>query len=265
MGVAVDTIAFSAVNPGVAGAIATPATGDTNRIREFATTSKAGLHQVIRKAATAGFVQIVTPVFHDAVRGIRFTTAETPSRFLSPRETFEPVMPGDTLAITISGGSAETDLVVLGIYYNDLLGVTARLFSWSDIVGKIEHIKPVQVAVTTSASIGTWQDTILNVTEDLLKADRKYAVLGYVTDVALGAVALKGSELGNLRVGGPGLPFSDLTSNFFVDESVRHNMPYIPVISANNRSAIFVSTVNDLASTAANVQIILGLLPPSFQ
>lgn len=264
MPLAIDTAAFFATNPGAGFTTATNSPGDSNRVRDFQSGSKAILTQVIRKGAAAGAVRIFSPVMHDAVRGITFQTSESPSRFLLPAEIGEPMQAGDTLTIQLTGGTAETDLAVLQFYYQDLAGSAARLFMWQDIVGAIEHVKPLLVAVNSGGTPGTWVDTALNATEDLFKADRQYAVLGYVTDVVLGAIAVKGSDTGNLRVGGPGQTTSDNTSNFFVNESQRHNTPMIPVIKANNKAAAFVSIVNDVANVAANVQLVLALLAPTF-
>lgn len=198
MGLAIDTLAFHATNPGAAGAAVVAATGDSATIRNYTPGTAARIEQVIRDGATEGFVQILSPSLHDDVRGLRWTTAEAPAHFLLNEGLSEPVQSGDALAITASGGTAETDNVILGVYYQDAPGLAAPLRNWADIQGAIEHVKILEVDVTNSASPGTWTDTVITQTENLLKADRLYAVLGYITDVSQSCIAVK--EIGRAHV-----------------------------------------------------------------
>src|SRR5690348_14643185 len=109
MGTAIDTVVFTASNPGSAGAAATANTGDSFTIRNFPNSAYARIDGVVRQGATEGFVGLKSPRMHDAVRGLQFITSETPSVFLLPRQTGQPVYPADTLTVSLSGGTAETD------------------------------------------------------------------------------------------------------------------------------------------------------------
>jgi hypothetical protein len=264
MGLAVETIGFSAVNPGAVGAAAVMAGSDSNRVRNFGGAGGARLVDVFRQGATTGFVRLVSPALHDVSRGITLLSAETPFRFPFPRETGQPLAAGDTLAITLSGGAAETDVGAAVIYYDDLDGISARLYSWPDIVGAIDTIKPVQVNFNTAAP-GTWVDTAVNATEDLLDADYKYAVLGYLTDTALCVIGCRGQETGNLRLCGPGAIDTNATADYFVRASQDLGKPYIPVFSANNKAGFQVSALGTpAAATAVQSQLILARLRPGF-
>lgn len=264
MGVAAETIAFFATNPGAGGAAATMATGDSNRVRTFAQTTPSKLIAACRQGVTEGFLQIASPALHDNVRGIRFITSETPTSFALPRQIGQPLVPGDTLNITLAGGGAEVDAGALTFFYGDLSGIAARLHGWSDIAGQVEHVKVLEVDFNTAAVAGQWQDTVITTTEDLLNADRSYAVLGYSTDIAMVAVGIKGQETGNVRLCGPGITRTDDTSDYFAEMSELFGVPMIPVISANNKGSIFVSAAAVQVGAAAKVCLYLGRLAPGF-
>lgn len=264
MGLVIDTPVFDANNPGSGGATPTAASGDSNIVRNGNVGSKITLFGITRKGATEGFVKIISPVLHDDVRGLQYITAETPSHFLLPEGVGEPMVPNDNLALTVSGGTAEHDQIALHMFYQDLAGVAAPLKMTTDIQGAIEHIHPVEVDITNSGTPGTWTDTVITTTQNLFKADRKYAVLGYITDTAQTVIGCKGSDTGNLRACGPGLTASDFTSDYFWRMSLRWNLPLIPVFQANNRAGFFASTIDTTASTTPKVVFIMALLAASF-
>jgi len=260
MGLAIDTIVGHATNPSTTVTAATMASGDSLTVRSFGPGAYARLEKVIRAGATSGIVQVRSPMFHDNVRGIRFTSAEDPSTFLLPPDVGQPLTSQDTLIMELTGGTAETDLGILAVYYSNVMGTAARLHSWGDISGNIKSIKPVEVDCTASATIGTWVDTVATATENLLHANTDYAVLGYVTDVEVAAVGVKGQETGNLRICGPGTTATDDTSDYYIKWSQRENTPHIPVINAANIGSVYASVVDDEASTAVRVQLILAEL-----
>lgn len=261
MGLACDTIVTSALNPGAGPtAFTTAASSDSLVIRNFAPTANARLIQLTRRGATSGFFRVRSPLMHDNVRGYMFTTGETPSLMAIPFEVAQNLYAQDTLIAEGSGGAAETDLGIVTVLYSDLIGAAARLHMSGDIKPLIKNLKPVTVAVTSSATIGAWTDTVVTTTEDLLHANTDYAVLGFITNVALGYVAIKGQDTGNLRVGGPGSINVEDTSWWFWANSDFHSMPFIPVINSANKGSIFVSVVDSAASTAATITLLLAEL-----
>jgi len=257
---AIDTVVGHAANPGAAFTAVAFNQGDSGVVRNFAQTDTAYLERITRAGGSSGAARVLSPLLHDNVRGITFTSAETPTHYLMPQQRGEKLNPQDTLTVQVTGGAAETDLVALSIYYSNLPGASARLHSWSDIMPLIAHIKPMEVDCTNAAAIGTWTDTVITTTENLLKANTDYAVLGYVTDIAQGMIGIKGLETGNLRVCGPGTTLTDTTSNFFVEWSQREQTPHIPVFNSANNGSTYVSTCDTTASTTPKVQLILAQL-----
>lgn len=260
MGVAIQTVAGVAVNPGATFTAVTVNTGDSFNPANFALTDQGFLHQLIRGAATAGAARLISPRLADAVRPIELHTDIVQSRLLLPRRTGQPVYPADVITAQLTGGTAETDVLAATYYYSNLPGIAARLHMWADLAGLVRNIKTIQVAVTNSATIGAWTDTVLTTTENLIKADSDYAVLGYTTDTALTAIGIKGPDTGNFRICDTGSDFSDDTAEVFINNSERHGLPWIPVFAANNRAATFVSTIVNTASTTANISLICAEL-----
>lgn len=258
--VAIDTVVGHAANPSTTFTAVTFNTGDSGAVRSFAPTDTAVLERITRAGATSGSARVLSPLLHDNVRGITFTSPENPTVFMMPQNQGQRVYPQDTLAVSVTGGTAETDAVALSIYYSNLPGANARLHNWADIKALISYIKPMEVDVTNSATIATWTDTVITTTEQLLRANTDYAVLGYVTDTVQAMVGIKGSETGNLRVCGPGTTATDDTSQYFVDWSNREGTPHIPVFNSANQGSVFVSTCDVVASSTPKVQLVLAQL-----
>jgi hypothetical protein len=264
MGLAVETLAFRVANPGTTFTAVTMATGNSNVVRQFSQGSKAVLEHATRQGATSGAWRIISPVLHDNVTGITLITAETPSVLLLPDYVGEPMQPGDTLTIQGTGGTAETEVGSITIYYQDVLGLSAMLYNWADILPAVEHLKTFEVDCSVGGTAGIWADTLLNATDKQAKADRKYAILGWVTDTALAAIGFYGGETGNVRIGGPANTTPEESSHWFIQESERMGTPHIPVISANNFGSTNVSIVTTATSGTAKITVSCALLRAGF-
>lgn len=262
--VALDTIladVHNATGSAIPLTAATPATGDSFVVRNFPDSSWARLEAVSLQAGVAGRqVQIKSPGFHDNVTGLTWKTSQSPAGFLLPQEVGQPLTRGDTLSVLIDAALTSDSVATLHAYYAQGAGSDGRFYSWGDISGIIKSIKPVQVAITTNATIGAWQDTLITTTDNQLHADTDYAVLGYASDVALVAICVKGQDTGNLRAGGPGVIDGFDTSNYFVAMSQLHGTPHIPVINSNNKGSIYLSAAANTASVAATPALILAEL-----
>lgn len=260
MGACIDTVAGFITNS-AALANATVAPGDTLAVRNFQDGAAfARLEAVIFKGTAARTIRITSPMLHDVSRGLTFISAQAPTQINMPQDVGQPLHPGDTLSVALNSGAADSSAFALQNYYSDLPGIAARLHSWGEVAPLIKNLKPLQVAAAASATVGNWNDTGLTATESLLHASVDYAVLGYQVDVAVTAVALRGSDTGNFRIGGPGSVLQDTTADYFIDLDARHSGPHIPVINAQNAAATVTSVVDNAAGTAVNVQWILAEL-----
>lgn len=238
----------------------TVATGDSLTVRAFAPPSTAFLDDMIIDGAAAATARLTSPYLHDTTRGITFITAATPSFNLIPDQAPQPLASQDTLSLVASTGAATEVVVALVNYYTDLGASNARLHSWGDIAGLIRQIKPLEVDITTSATVGQWNSEVITNTENLLKANTDYAVLGYVTNVACAVLGLQGQDTGSLRICGPGSTDTNLTSNYFVDKANATGRPYIPVINAANAGNTSIVAADKAASTAVKPFLVLAEL-----
>ena len=262
MGLAIDTILVDVNNPGSSFTAATVASGngDSLTVRNFAPSSQARIVDVIRRHATAGGTRVISPLMHDNVTGMTWYSTENPSILAMPDYFGQPIQPGDTLVVQATGGTAAHCSIALVLHYDNLSGASANLFSLADIRNQIKSLKPMTVAVTTNGTVGLWQDTVITTTENQLHASSYYAVLGFGTDTALGGVGFKSQATGNLRVVGPGSTNLEDTTDYFVQKGEAWGIPYIPVFSGQDRSACYVSTFDNAASTTANITLLLAEL-----
>lgn len=265
VGLAIDTVGFFRTSGAGADASllgATVAPGDSFTVRSFAQTSTASLEAVLYDATTAGgAVRVRSPMLHDNVRGLQWTPGESPSAFLLPAAAEQLLQRQDTLTVEMLVNAAtETDVGALVIYYPDLTGASARLHAWGDISGIVAQMKVLEVDANTSATAGNWADTGITATENLLEANTDYAVLGYLVNTAVCAVAVKGGETNSLRVGGPGSIREEVTSDYFLRMANTKQTPHIPVFNSSNKDSIYVSLLAHQVSTAVKVQLILAEL-----
>jgi hypothetical protein len=238
----------------------TVAPGDSLTVRAFRSPQQAFLDDIVLKGGQSVTGRLTSPYLHDTTRGITVLTAQAPSVETINNYASQALSSQDPMVLQALSGAANSTIAALLTYYTDLGASDARLHLFGDIAGLINQIKPVEVDVTASATIGAWNDTLITTTENLLKANTDYAVLGYIVDVACAVVAIKGQDTGNLRCGGPGSVLSFVTNTYFVDKSNTLGRPYIPVINAANVNNTFVSVADNAASTAVKVQMQLAEL-----
>jgi hypothetical protein len=261
MGIACDTVAAFATNPGavVTAATVTPG-GDSLTVRAFNPASSARLESISRMGAAAGKVGVRSPLLHDPVTGIRAARPAGLSAYALPRDFEQALQSNDALIVEMTGGAAETDACALTVYYDDLRGAAADLRMPGDIQGQTKYIKSIPVSAASSGAATKWNDLALNSAEDLLHAGKSYAVLGFLTDAAMMAIGIKGACTGNLRVTGPGLTSGEDTYEYFVRESERTGRPHIPVFNANDKAATFVSFIDAAGGVTPNITLLVAEL-----
>ena len=263
MGLAMDLQAGYATNPGSTITALTPSPNDSFVVKSFSPSANAYLEQLIRGGAETGLIRVRSPLMHDYVQGIRFSCPAGGSGNLLGQLVNQPLYTQDTLVVEVTGATSGSDVGVIGIYYTDLGGASARLAMPGDISGRVRNIVGLEVDVTSSATIGTWADAALTVTEDVLRANTDYAVLGWLCNTSLTAVALRGPDTSNLRVGGPGPSSIYFTGEYFVRMSERTGLPHIPIINSANKGGTYISCVHYAASTAIAVTLIMAELRPA--
>lgn len=245
MGSIYEVVTGRVTNPAALTAL-TANTGDSFSIRSFGEGVTPYLEQMWTQQATAGIFRVRSPRMHDSTQAIRTIAPAASALGLLAPGTEQRVYQTDTLTVELQGGGAEVDAGALLIYYANTSAGSARNAMWEQVKPLILNHLTVQVDVAGPVTSGDWSPgTNLTNFTDLLHADTWYAVLGYELDAACLAVALRGPDTGNYRVGGPG-GLSPLESrDWFKRMSQIHGTPHIPVINSQNDGATqaFVSRI----------------------
>lgn len=260
MGSIIEVITGRATNPAALTAL-TVNTGDTFTVRSYGEGVTPILENLWTQQATAGFVRLRTPRIHDAVQGIRMVANAARPSSLLPYGTEQRLQSTDALTFEIQGGGAEVDAAAALMYYANVSSGQGRFATWEQVKPLIANILSVQVDVAGPTTSGDWSaGTNITNFSDLLKADTWYAVLGYTLDTASLAVAIRGADTGNYRVGGPGILEADETRDWFVKLSKAHGTPHIPIINSQNKGATqaFVARVG--AGGTINVSFVMAQL-----
>lgn len=263
MGLAIDTVLVDVHNAATTAIGLTNGTvtnsGDSLSVRSFHN-GYAKLESLFLQGSGTRQARVISPRFHDNVTGLTFNTPESPSEFLFPRDVAQPLYSSDTLTVQLDAAGSSDTVAALLAYYSDIEGIQANLLTWEQVKARMVNLKTVPVAVTTSGTPGTWTDTAITTTENQLKADYSYAVLGFEPSAALACMGLKGPATGNLRVCAPGATATlDITS-YFLELGLRQGTPHIPVFKANDRNNTFVSSASNAASVSATVTMICAQL-----
>lgn len=246
----------------------TMAAGDSLTVRNAPLDQKVRLLQMWAILQTAtGFVRLRSPRLHDNVQGLRYTIPVTDPQPLLPMGIAQTLIPQDTLIgeIQVADAAGQFENVALLINYDNLPGADARLATWDDVARRINgNIVTVENTIVTLATGGWTGAQALNTAFDLLKANTDYALLGYHCSVQSCAVAWRGADTGNLRVGGPGTIIQrDLTAWWFKNLSLEYGLPLIPIFNSANKAGILIDIVQNQAAAAVVVDSIFAEIGPA--
>jgi hypothetical protein len=260
---AIEVVAGRATNPGAAFTALTPNTGGSFTVRNAALSSRIFLDGVWYKGASAGSVQVKSPRMHDNVKGMQYQAAAANAFNLMGDFPRTKLVPQDVLSFSITGGAAETDDAAILISYEDLPGSNGRWASWEQILPRIVELVTNEVSISAAATLGDWSaGTALNATNDLLRANTDYAVLGYVCQNSVCAIALQGPDVGGLKAGGPGNSNVLETREWFKRLDFASDLPFIPIINSANKGGTLAFQCDSAAGAANLVDFMLAELSP---
>ena len=256
--------AGAVTNPGATITAVPAGAGSTFTVRGTGPTSSQYLVGLARGGATKGLVRVRSPYLSDNVQGIRYAVAAGIQDDLLSRIGVQSLQPQDTLTVEVTGGAAEFDGALLSTYYDDLPGASPKLKMPGDISGAAEYITTWEVSAAASATEGAWASSLITSLYDESKANRWYALLGYVVDTAVLGVALNGADTSNFNIGGPGVTEPYRTKHYFADMSLSLGKPCIPVFNSANKGNTNIAVVDVAASTAVDVTLIVGIMPATW-
>jgi hypothetical protein len=158
MGNAIDTVLVDVHNAATTAIGLTAGTvtnsGDSLGIRSFDEPAWAKLEAAFIQGSAAQQARILSPRMHDNVTGLTFEPKESPSEFVLPQGIGEPMYSSDTLTVQMNAAASSDTLTALLLYYSDLSGIAANLLTYEQVKARMIRTKTVEVAVTTSATIG---------------------------------------------------------------------------------------------------------------
>ena len=263
MGKALDLLGGYVIAPG---GVATPlvmSAGDTLVVRNASDASKNKILTAWSRVQAVGILRIMSPVMHDRINNFRASVMIADEDPLIPLGAGQPLYKGDTLDVDLNtaSGAGIKELVCLLNYYEDAIGYDQHLAKWSDIKDKIRNIITMRSVVVAAGVVGWSGAMAINATEDRFKADKDYAILGYMTNVPCCAVRYRGPDLSNLGVGGHGCNARRYaTVDWFKTLSEKFDLPLIPIIDSDNKTATFIEVLQDQANAAVTVDTIYAEL-----
>lgn len=247
---AIEVIAGKAVNPGATITECTPATGQTFAVRTTPEGTKVTLENIWGANATGGVGRIRSPRMHDNVQGIRVRVPKADNRLLLPFAVREPLYNQDTLIVETTGGGAETDVMYYLNSYERLPGSEGNLKHPAEVLPRIANLMGIELKPKSGAAIGNWGAGVaLNSNQDQFKRPREYALLGYVVNLECGAVAFRGTDIGEVRIGGPGPVEPGWTNEWFIRLSEETGLPCIPCFQSGNVGSILCEVSNNAAES----------------
>ena len=245
----------------------TMGSGDSLNTRNADPGSKISLISMWADNQSAGQLRVRSALMHDNVIGMTAGVVASEVRPLMPYGMIQPLKPQDTLIVEQTGSAVGGDLESgsLMIYYDSLPGAAARLATWPQIAGRIEEIMYSYYTISLGTAGGYSGAAAINTTVDQWKANRDYALLGYICSAECCSVGWYGPDTSNLRVGGPGNDSDNtITVNWFINLSNMTGLPCIPIINAANKAATYIDGVQDENGTDVQVTSIFALLSGNF-
>lgn len=234
--------------PGAALTALTLAAGNTLAIRNAREDSTVKILQAWVDAQSGADLRIRSPRMHDNVQGVRTSHTSSELEPLLPSGAGINVMPQDQITVELSGSATAGDIetACLLIYYEDLPGINGRFISPEDLRSRQVNLMTVQNTLALGTAGGYSGEEVISSEFDLWKANKDYALIGYLVSAECAAIGYRGVDTGNLRVGAPGMVESKgMTANWFVSLSDQFGYPLIPVFNSANKAGILIDGVQD--------------------
>jgi hypothetical protein len=243
--------------------------GDSLTVRNFNPPNRAFILNIWDWFIVAGYCFVKSPRMHDNYYGIRARVPAALPIPLLPWQHKQEVFAQDSLTAKIYSADASGNIeqMSLELYYEDVPGINARLISREDLVRRRKHTVIIETILTAPIT-GLYSPTVaLNAvaTQDLLKANTDYAVLGGMTDVLCQEITLRGPDFGGLRVGVPGCyTIRHEQAHFFEQLAHKTGLPLIPVFNSANKAGTFAEGIaNSAAALTINANWVLNELAPA--
>lgn len=211
---------------------------------------------------------------HDQSHGFRFQNASLlagqaakvgAQEYLPGNVGFQ-LFKSDTATIQVTSTASDQVMVSYNILYDDLPGASGVFISPAQAAQLQNSIVGINVAAVTSSTRGAYgASRAFNADDARLHANTWYAIIGYTLQTPICTVSLIGPDWGGQRIGGPGDPLTFRTGAWFMDQSVKWNLPLIPCFNSNNVGNVLVALADVAASATPGLDFTLYELssPPT--
>lgn len=248
MGQALELIGASGTAIGATLAALAAVGGDSLAVRSTPADKRVDLVQFWTDVQVAGTARIRSPRMHDNVQGIRADTIISDLYPLMPMGLRQRLYSNDVLSVDLAGSAVAGDVefVLMMLLYEDLAGAAARFIAPDELMRRAVNITGVENTIATIATPAWGGAEAINAEFDQFHASGQYALVGYVVDTEAPAVAWRGPDTSNYRVGGPGLETDRATTReWFIKLSRALGVPLIPVFSAENKAGTLIDALQD--------------------
>jgi hypothetical protein len=238
-------------------------TGDSLNVRSFDTNKRAWLLNMWALVTSAGFTEVHSPRMHDNVHSLRYRIAANQPQPLLPLQCMQRVYPVDTLTAQLAGDATagRQQPMSLLMYYEDVPGLASRLMAPKDVWARCVNLFAVETTITLG-TVGDYSAGVaINANNDQFIANTDYAILGYVPDIAVGSIHWRGADIGNVRVGGPGVNnLVHVTGEWFLRLSDETGLALVPVINSQNKGGVIMDALMSQAGGTLNVSTVMAQL-----
>ena len=263
MGVILDTIStFKNSLTGGSFEALTAATGESLSVRWFGEGTRCELLDVWGgDSATKCQFSIRSPLLHDNIRGMRFAHLFNPTLsaadgnpqvYLAPYWK-QPYQPTDTLIVEANGTAADRVVFTQLVKYDAPMQNGARLITAQEVEARFNNLVGILVSPTGAATGDFGASVTLASSDDRLKANTDYALVGATSDLVYTTGRLSGADTANFDISWPGSWQEDIQAGYFYEMARRWQQPLIPVINANNKGTTNISVASVDGATNPNI------------
>jgi len=248
MGKSLELIGAGGTAIGATLAALAAATGDSLAVRAGAENKRIDLIQFWTDVQVAGTARIRSARMHDNVQGIRQDTIISDLYPLMPQGVRQRLYPNDVIVAELAGSAVAGDVeyLLMLLLYEDLAGAAASFIDYAELKRRGMNVSAVENTIATGTTIAWGGAEAINAEFDQFHAGGLYALVGYTVDAEAPAVAWRGPDTSNYRVGGPGIETDRaITRDWFVNLSNWLGEPLIPVFKAENKAGTLIDALQD--------------------
>jgi hypothetical protein len=204
---------------------------------------------------------------HDQQHGVRFNipalkpggAGTVAAHNMLPGLVTIDLYKSDVPQFLVTSSAGDDILVSWQTLYDDLPGVQGVFASWAQVQSMQKSIVGINCVALASATEGLYgAQRAIQADDSRLHANTWYALLGATVRTVCTTISLLGPDWGGQRIGFPAGVLGLDTPHWFVDQSIKWNLPLIPCFNSNNANGnIVVQVADGEANTSPNIDFLM--------